>query len=130
MGRVRRLAEEKEGRGDEFFVWAIGASLFANVVAFFGIGYFDQTIVGWYALLAIICTVTLPARISEPAEVTGVFRGKAKLWTHPRAGLQSPPPAVESRSPNADSRPREGQTRKKNRGHFRPERSAGPNRFK
>lgn len=70
LGRMRRAAE-KEGSGDrkqEFFIWALAASLFANVVAFFGIGYFDQTIVGWYALLAMIATVTLPVRTAELAQ--------------------------------------------------------------
>ena len=51
VGRARRMAPD---RGHELFAWAIGSALFANVVAFFGIGYFDQTIVAWYALLAII----------------------------------------------------------------------------
>jgi len=51
IGRARRMAPQ---RRQELFAWAIGAALFANVVAFFGIGYFDQTIVAWYALLAII----------------------------------------------------------------------------
>ena len=37
----------------------------APVVAFFGISYFDQTIVGWYAILAMISAVTLPARTAE-----------------------------------------------------------------
>jgi hypothetical protein len=50
------------------FVWAIGAALFANAVAFFGISYFDQTIVVWYALLAMISTVTTLSlkRINRP----------------------------------------------------------------
>jgi hypothetical protein len=63
LGRARGAAEgEKNG---ERFVWAIGACLFANVVAFFGISYFDQTIVAWYALLAMISAVTWPARNGE-----------------------------------------------------------------
>jgi hypothetical protein len=67
VGRMRRAAETKENRKQEFFVWAIGASLFANVIAFFGISYFDQIIVAWYALLAMISTVTLPVRSAESA---------------------------------------------------------------
>jgi hypothetical protein len=39
--------------------WCLGACLFANVVAFFGHTYFDQTIVMWYALLAMISTGTV-----------------------------------------------------------------------
>jgi hypothetical protein len=52
LGRARKASEGEKQQ--ELFIWAIGAALFANVVAFFGITYFDQTIVAWYALLAII----------------------------------------------------------------------------
>lgn len=75
LGRMRHIAEIKQDRKQEFFIWAIGASLFANVVAFFGISYFDQIIVAWYALLAMISTVTLAARSAEPAGET-VFTSK------------------------------------------------------
>ena len=56
-------------RGDrrqQFFVWAFGASLLANVVGFFGISYFDQTIVVWYAILAMIGAIYL----QQPAAKT------------------------------------------------------------
>ena len=55
---------------EEFFIWAIGASLFANVTAFFGIGYWDQIIVPWYMLLAIICAVAQPV-LAAAASSTG-----------------------------------------------------------
>jgi hypothetical protein len=51
IGRARKAAR---GRSDERFIWAIGAALFANVIAFFGISYYDQTMVCWYLLLALI----------------------------------------------------------------------------
>ena len=63
IGRARRAAETD--KHEELFIWALGACLFANLVAFFGISYFDQTIVGWYAVLAMIAAVTLPARTAE-----------------------------------------------------------------
>lgn len=66
LGRARRAVEGD--RKEELFVWALAAALFANLVAFIGISYFDQTIVGWYAILAMISAVTLPARNAEPAE--------------------------------------------------------------
>jgi hypothetical protein len=59
VGRACRTTPQRQ---QELFVWAIGAALFANVVAFFGIGYFDQTIVAWYALLAIIAAMAGSAR--------------------------------------------------------------------
>ena len=64
VGRMRKQIEGNDK--EEWFIWAMGASLFANFVAFWGISYFDQTIVPWYALLAIISTMTLAAR--KPAE--------------------------------------------------------------
>lgn len=59
VGKARRSAGDRK---QQLFIWAIGASLFANVVAFFGISYFDQTIVAWYALLAMIHAAAISAR--------------------------------------------------------------------
>jgi len=63
LGRARKAVERD--RQQELFIWAIGASLFANVVAFFGVSYFDQTVIAWYALLAVISAVTLAARKAQ-----------------------------------------------------------------
>jgi hypothetical protein len=52
VGRARRAA--RKDRKTALFMWALGSALFANMVAFLGISYFDQTIVAWYALLAMI----------------------------------------------------------------------------
>jgi hypothetical protein len=52
LGRARRATGKDQARA--LFIWGMGAALFANVVAFFGITYFDQTIVAWYCLLAFI----------------------------------------------------------------------------
>jgi len=56
VGKAWRTA--RGNRKQELFFWATGAALFANVVAFFGISYFDQTIVAWYGLLAMICVAS------------------------------------------------------------------------
>jgi len=43
-----------------FFVWALGISLFAHCFSFLSITYFDQSIVVWYWLMAVIaCLGTL-----------------------------------------------------------------------
>lgn len=63
LGIARKAAERD--RKQEVFIWSIGASLFSNLVAFLGISYFDQTIVAWYALLAIISVVTFAARSAQ-----------------------------------------------------------------
>ncbi|MCE5210552.1 MAG: hypothetical protein LLG40_03245 [Deltaproteobacteria bacterium] len=38
----------------KIFSWSLGAALFAHVVSFMSVSYFDQIIVFWYLLLAII----------------------------------------------------------------------------
>jgi len=70
IGRTR-LASRCD-RKQQLFAWALGASLFANVVAFFGISYFDQIIVAWYGLLAMITGVAVrpKKRITTVAEVS------------------------------------------------------------
>lgn len=60
VGRARRAAVGERRR--ELLIWALGASLFANVVAFIGIDYFDQTMVAWYALVAMIPVAAYSAR--------------------------------------------------------------------
>ena len=47
-----------QGRG-EWLPWLLGCALFAHTIAFFGISYFDQTRVAWFALLAMISAVTV-----------------------------------------------------------------------
>jgi hypothetical protein len=52
LGTARKLAAGEPER--EWFIWCLGAVLLSHVVAYFGIGYFDQMQMAWYALLAII----------------------------------------------------------------------------
>jgi hypothetical protein len=56
LGRARRVVQGNKRK--ELFFWALGAALFANSAAFFGVIYFDQVEVAWYSLLAIICVTT------------------------------------------------------------------------
>ncbi len=58
LGKARKLAPANSRQ--QGFLWAIGSALFANAVAFFGVAYFDQTIVAWYALLAMIPIAAAP----------------------------------------------------------------------
>ena len=50
-------AMEENPFAEKIIVWSLGASLFAHVIALTGIGYFDQIIVIWYLLLAMISAV-------------------------------------------------------------------------
>ena len=78
-GRARIALKEKKRQ--QWYFWALGVTLLAHVVAFFGISYFDQTMVSWYAFLAIISASAIPAmkhveRIPARATVP-VFDGSA-----------------------------------------------------
>jgi len=52
---------------EEWFLWCLGAMLFAHVVAYFGISYFDQVQATWYLLLALLCVAVSEARNSADA---------------------------------------------------------------
>src|SRR5579863_1272640 len=81
LGKARRSTRDRK---QQWFIWALCAALFANVVAFFGVSYFDQTIVAWYALLAIISTTVTSVRraASDPIQP----KAKAEELTVPLAG--------------------------------------------
>ena len=97
LGIARRTA--KADRKQELFIWALGASLFANVVAFFGIGYFDQTIVAWYALLAMIHAAATSVRKArrERANQEPKDQGSAPSLDRDQAEVEIPSLVSESR---------------------------------
>jgi hypothetical protein len=75
IGKSRRLA--RKSPKDEHFIWAIGACLFANTVGYFGIVYFDQSMLIWYALLAMVSATALfvDAQKKTPAPQTSAAGG-------------------------------------------------------
>lgn len=96
IGKTRRYYEGD--KQSEFFVWAIGASLFANAISFMGTSYWDQIIVPWYMVLAIIAVVTLPARITAPVPAPDFLpRASVSLASSPVAKISRPLPALPKR---------------------------------
>ena len=81
IGNARRKAERSAR--DARLIWAIGCALFANAIAFFGIFYFDQSILAWYGLLAMI-------------SVTGTFVTDRKPRQAPEAALADDPDVTRS----------------------------------
>jgi hypothetical protein len=45
---------ERQDRSQAWLLWLMGVAMFAHVVAFLGISYFDQMRASWFALLAMI----------------------------------------------------------------------------
>jgi hypothetical protein len=71
IGKSRRNALRKR---DAVADWAIGCALFGQAVGFFGISYFDQAIMIWFLLLAII---------SAAAADSGLAHGKEPMEEKP-----------------------------------------------
>ena len=65
LGKARKRAAHD--RREQWLYWCLGAAMFSHVVAYFGIGYFDQMQFAWYALLALIAAAAFaPQRQSVP----------------------------------------------------------------
>lgn len=65
LGKARRAVSDKQ---EALFFWTLGAALFAEMVAFFGISLWDQSMVEWYLLLAFIGAVAVPQVRAEKQE--------------------------------------------------------------
>lgn len=71
FGAVGRAARSwaHERRDDSRLAWACGASLLVHTVNYISVPYFDQNIVVWYLLLAMIATLGLRAAAPGTAAV-------------------------------------------------------------
>jgi hypothetical protein len=58
IGRSVRAMVEVEPRHNQLCVWAMGAALFAHVASYMSVSYFDQNVVNWFMLLAMISATT------------------------------------------------------------------------
>jgi hypothetical protein len=87
LGRARLAAGQDKKKA--LFIWALGSALFANAVAFFGISYFDQTMVAWYGLLAMIpaAMVVRPKRELSQVGVPSGADERVAQATDETAGL-------------------------------------------
>jgi len=56
VGVYRKIAEDKGE--DQWEIWCLGSAMFAHSVGFIGSTYFDQSIVAWMALLAMIAALS------------------------------------------------------------------------
>ena len=59
----RRLTPRKQ-----WLVWSLGAVMLAHIFAYFGVAYWDQTQIWWFAFLAMVSAATTPS-LKEPVAV-------------------------------------------------------------
>lgn len=58
FGRLGTARKRAASKAEEWTIWLLGAALFANVVSFLGVNYFDQVRVAWFVLLSMICATS------------------------------------------------------------------------
>jgi hypothetical protein len=90
----RRLRIEAPNTPEEFVVWTIGVSFFSHCLSFISANYFDQVIVVWYWLQAIICGIGgASPSLRNPVENVSC-PSTIKMWRYslPRAVPVSPSP--------------------------------------
>jgi O-antigen ligase len=68
VGRARRVATDKK---QALFFWALGSALFGYLMAFFGISLWDQSVLGWYVLLAFIGAAAVPRKAQSTEQPFG-----------------------------------------------------------
>jgi hypothetical protein len=80
IGKARKRVQ---GQKQEWFFWCLGAALFAHLMGFWGIDYFDIIRVWWYIFLAMISAATVairapntdrfqPVLVSDPVPVMSI----------------------------------------------------------
>jgi hypothetical protein len=82
FGAIGTARKHVDGdRGQEWLLWCLGAFLFANLVASFGINYLVHLIMCFFSLLVCISVATIEARqatvrrAEAPAEVEFAYAG-------------------------------------------------------
>lgn len=87
IGKARKRAQGSHRQ--EWFFWCLGAVLFAHVMGFWGIDYFDVIRSWWYIFLAMIPASTLAARASIVKEPTPQRVGDSDYAFSVRAASQA-----------------------------------------
>jgi len=59
LGDARKAVDGDKSQ--EWMLWCLGSAMFANVVGFFGVNYFDQSRMWWFILLAMISAIAAPS---------------------------------------------------------------------
>jgi hypothetical protein len=92
LGKARKRVDGD--RRHEFLIWCFGATLFATIVAHFGINYMAQLIMGFLPLVACISVVAFEARKSASRTAPSTVR--TRFQSVP--GNEVPVAAVQARA--------------------------------
>jgi hypothetical protein len=76
----RCLADASAPAGRNVFIWCLGVSLVTHCVAFLSVNYFDQTILVWFWLVAVIYGVTQTAPKEQPEPLLESRASRGDPW--------------------------------------------------
>jgi hypothetical protein len=108
VGNARKAATDRK---QALFFWALGSALLAHIISFFGIAYWDQSIVGWYVILAVIGAVAVPQMVQATVpqagtaldpEIAAADPASLRWWEQPsssRRRVHAPLQRHESKPP-------------------------------
>ena len=70
LGRMRRQVSRKQ----QWLLWSLGSVMLAHILAYFGVAYWDQNQIWWFAFLAMISAATVALQ-NTPAKGAGADAG-------------------------------------------------------
>jgi hypothetical protein len=86
VGRAVREMDAVQSLPERLCIWSLGAALFAHVMNYLSVAYWDQNFVNWYLLLAMISTATgayLLSRHSSPVPLGPHLAGAEGVLNDP-----------------------------------------------
>lgn len=104
LGKARKAL--KDDTSQEWFFWFFGAALFSHIAAFFGVNYFDQSKLAWFALLAMISAATAPLlQAATETEETPARSFARPTLAYSSRSISSPPTTgkLQTRLPSKSS---------------------------
>lgn len=103
LGKAVRVASADEPETVPRFLWALAAALLVHTVTFLSVAYFDQNVVNWYMLLAVIACLTgqflerEEVKSPVPAPRLRPLAARTPSFSRGRATLGPVPPRDSSR---------------------------------
>jgi hypothetical protein len=62
VGKSVQLLEHKQSLSTRICIWSLGAALLSHAVSYLSVSYFDQNVISWYLLLAMMSTAAAHAK--------------------------------------------------------------------
>jgi hypothetical protein len=85
FGRLGTMRRQLAGKPEEWLFWTLGAVLLSHIFAYFGVSYWDQTQVWWFAFLSMISAAW--AALKDSTQGMRGLKPHTRIDTEPEAWL-------------------------------------------